>query len=500
MQLLIVGLLLAYIITLYFKRNPLRHSSAFMWTRFLSWFPLGMSYAFLYMARYNVDTLASAEVISKADKSLISGWGFFVYAASLFISGPLIDRLGGKKGMITGCLGAAICNIAMGWILYLHLHGTTLNLVMLLTIFYALNMFFQSFGAISTIKVKSFWFHVRERGTFGAIFGTLISLGVYFAFDWSDAIAKAVDVKLAGQPGAVRELLTKMFGLQGATVSAFWLVFFIPAGILLIWALIDLVLIKDTPDNAGFGVFETHDASHGTTGGFDSWWATIRAILTNRVLLMIGVIEFTSGVLRDGTMKWYRLFGKDTGMSVPHIDSNWGLYAAVTGIVGSFLAGWASDRFFHSRRAPVAGIAQAVMLIATVIIFFSINSSPTGVGIGALLIMMAVIGVHSIMSGTATADFGGRRGAATATGIADGFSKLGSSFQEFVLGAILTKETWSYWPSFLFPFTILGLFFAWRLRHAIPPATKKYLEDVEKVRIGEAAAGGKFGASPASAR
>ena len=61
---------------------------------------------------------------------------------------------------------------------------------------------------------------------------------------------------------------------------------------------------------------------------------------------MIGIIEFTSGVLRDGIMKWYKLFNKDTGLGVPQITDNWGLWAAVMGIIGAFLAGWASDRFF----------------------------------------------------------------------------------------------------------------------------------------------------------
>ena len=49
-------------------------------------------------------------------------------------------------------------------------------------------MYFQSFGAMSIIKVKAYWFHVRERGVFGAIFGTFISVGVYFAFDWGASI------------------------------------------------------------------------------------------------------------------------------------------------------------------------------------------------------------------------------------------------------------------------------------------------------------------------
>jgi OPA family glycerol-3-phosphate transporter-like MFS transporter len=484
MQLLVVLMLLVYIITLYFSRNPLKHSKRFMWMRFLSWFPLGMTYGFLYFARYNLDTLATAEVITKAQKSQISGWGFFIYAVSLFVSGPLIDKIGGKKGMIMASLGAAIFNILMGWALYLNLHGSTsFDLIFALTIFYSGNMFFQSFGAISTIKVKSFWFHVRERGTFGAIFGTLISLGVYFAFDWTDALAKAVDIKHFSEPSALRDVLQPLFNLT-PEISAFWLIFYVPAGLLLVWAMIDLILIKDSPDEAGFGKMETYDASHGTSHtDLNSWWKVIKMVFTNRVILMIGVIEFTSGVLRDGVMKWYRLYAKDTGMGVENIMANWGLWAAVTGIVGAFIAGWASDKYFHSRRAPVAAISQVLMFIAALVILLSINNSSMAVGISALVIMMAVIAVHSVMSGTATADFGGRKAAATATGVADGFSKLGSSFQEFFLGAVITKETWSYWPSFLLPFTLLGLFFAIKLWKELPEATKKYIAEVEKLKV-----------------
>ncbi len=485
MQLLVVLGLLTYIITLYFVRNPLKHTKKFMWRRFLSWFPLGMTYSFMYMARYNLDSLATAEVITKAQKSQISGWGFFIYAASLFISGPLIDKIGGKKGMIMASLGAAIFNILIGWSLYLYLHDpSSLNIVLTLTVLYSLNMFFQSFGAISTIKVKSFWFHVRERGTFGAIFGTLISLGVYFSFDWTEAIIRAVKVSPTPEVSAFRDFMQNIFALQNAQVSAFWLAFYIPAGFLLLWALVDIILIKDSPDEAGFAKFETHDASHGDHhADLTGWFKVIKSILSNRVILMIGIIEFTSGVLRDGIMKWYRLFAKDTGLGVEQIIGNWGLWAAVTGIIGAFIAGSVSDRYFHSRRAPVAGILQLIMFISIVFMFFTINNNAEAVGVSCLIVMMAVIGVHSIMSGTATADFGGRRGAATATGVADGFSKLGSSFQEFVLGGILTKETWHYWPSFLMPFTLLGLFFAAKLWRELPEATKKYLAEVEKLKI-----------------
>ncbi len=59
---------------------------------------------------------------------------------------------------------------------------------MVFAVLYAANMYFQSFGAVAIVKVNAAWFHVRERGVFGAIFGILISLGIYFAFDWGGMI------------------------------------------------------------------------------------------------------------------------------------------------------------------------------------------------------------------------------------------------------------------------------------------------------------------------
>jgi OPA family glycerol-3-phosphate transporter-like MFS transporter len=159
------------------------------------------------------------------------------------------------------------------------------------------------------------------------------------------------------------------------------------------------------------------------------------------------------------------------------------MWLMITGIAGAFMTGWASDKFFQSRRAPAAGMAQLVMFIAVLAMLLAIASDKNVVGISCLIVGMAVIGVHSIMSGTATADFGGRKGAATATGVADGFSKLGSSFQEFVLGAIITVDTWHYWPGFLLPFTVLGMFFAIKLWRELPEATKKYVREVEKLKV-----------------
>ena len=46
-------------------------------------------------------------------------------------------------------------------------------------VLYGANMYFQSFGAVAVVKVNAPWFHVRERGGFGGIFGTMIASGIH---------------------------------------------------------------------------------------------------------------------------------------------------------------------------------------------------------------------------------------------------------------------------------------------------------------------------------
>ena len=60
MYLSLVALCLAAIVALYFYNNPLNHSRWFVLRRFINWFPLGMTYAFLYMGRYNLNVSKNA--------------------------------------------------------------------------------------------------------------------------------------------------------------------------------------------------------------------------------------------------------------------------------------------------------------------------------------------------------------------------------------------------------------------------------------------------------
>ena len=69
-------------------------------------------------------------------------------------------------------------------------------------------------------------------------------------------------------------------------------------------------------------------------------------------------------------------------------------------------------------------------------------------------------------------DFGGRKGAATAVGLIDGFVYLGTGFQSIALGFLLSKS-WNYWAPFLVPFAVIGFILAIKIWHAFPQGKKQ---------------------------
>ena len=375
-------------------------------------------------------------------------------------------------------------------------------------------------------------------------------------------------------------------------------------------------------------------------------FAVIKKILTNPIILTVALIEFCTGVIRNGIMHWFPIYAKEiwalpshhfvrngswgqawvvvlllavaalffwagtrargrrrawlmiSGALVflaPFMQGGWGGILFVAGVIGANVAGWVSDIFFQSRRAPVAGILYATLAVASIGMFFtlggtlpevewsridglrtgdkvlSIAASPeqadrlsrgdpcadwsdvtaqaaaippveilngewnpekgmvtydgTGVPQGVqrsegmlhavieregrrvnlafadplptmsagdrrkldagpvltlnplwlclivFIMSIGVIGTHGLLSGTATMDFGGRKGAATAVGMIDGFVYLGTGVQAFALGFLTTRD-WALWPVFLFPFGIIGFVLLRRIWYAMPTGKK----------------------------
>jgi len=369
------------------------------------------------------------------------------------------------------------------------------NVVVAYSTLYAINMYFQSYGAVSIIKVKAYWFHVRERGMFGAIFGALISVGIYFAFDWGQRI---IDLTKANSTGGwFHDLLQKIFAsnvtVGGKLVDATWAVFFIPSIIMLVWVLIDFWLIKDTPEEAKFPHFDTHDASSGQMHIELSSLDLLKKVFASKLMLLIALIGLTSGIFRNGIQNWYFIFAAEVKQpGAEFYQKHWGLLLCIFGIVGGFLGGWISDHLFQSRRAPPAAMLSALVVGLTMLMAAYLFSAPLFLGLCCVLVVMASVGLTSLMAGTAATDFGGRKATATCSGIVDGCTYLGSAIQSFFIGHLVPSDKageaqtfmgitrdWHCWPLFMVPFAIIGVITALRLWHNLPEATLRYNKSVE---------------------
>ncbi|MGE0790110.1 MAG: MFS transporter [Sandaracinaceae bacterium] len=475
-ELLALAILLA-VIALVIARLPkvdVGHTDAFRRRRVMNWLPIGLMYAFLYMARYNlkksqeafqlIENASGDSIMDSAGFATIFGVGTAVYAFSFIINGPLTDRFGGRRVILLAAVGAAVSNVAMGFGAWTLLnHGPLYDLfaskfLILFSLFYGVNMYFQSFGAVAIVKVNAPWFHVRERGVFGAIFGILISLGVYFAYDWS-------------------RIILDNFGLAN--------VFFVPAGLLVLVIALVAWLTRDTPGEAGFEDFDAADQKWGKDGENLSAARLFAMMLTNPIILIIASIEFCSGYLRQAIQQWYTTYADQTDailhLKSAFVNQHWGILLCAAGIMAATVAGVISDHVFQSRRGPVAALLYGAVLGGSVLLTF-VYATPM-VGWLVVFMYMAVVGVHGMLSGTASMDFGGKQNVGKVVGIIDGFVYLGSTVMSFVYARLIPETTledgaltgpgldpatWWTWPVGMIPLAVVGLLLASRIWNAKP--------------------------------
>jgi MFS transporter, OPA family, glycerol-3-phosphate transporter len=420
------------------------HSPAFLSRRTQNWLALGFTYAAMYMARYNFGfankALSDTYGWDKTQVGTIISTATLVYGISALFNGPIADRMGGRKAMLLGVCGATIFNLAFGLGAYLGFLGTGTVLLGYLATVWTLNMYFQSYSALALIKVNSGWFHVSERGVFSAIFGSMIQSGralVYFLMATSLVVALPWQWK-----------------------------FFLPAAITGLMAIVTFMVVRDTPLDAGLDDFDPQDATSGDTEKITLGYVA-RKVFTNPVALTIAVAEFCTGFVRHGFEQWFpRYMQEAQNLPFDHPIFQRGAFAVViAGIAGAFVAGFASDKLFGHRRPPVAFIGYAIQIVCLWVVWQapSLNAIIIAFTFNSLAISM----VHSMLSGTASMDFGGKRAAATAAGLFDGMQYIGGSFTGAGLGWLLENYGWTAWGPSMIGFSAIGavlMLFLWNAR------------------------------------
>jgi OPA family glycerol-3-phosphate transporter-like MFS transporter len=432
-----------------------KHSTKYRVRRFANWFPLGLTYATYYMGRYNFNVvkgdMGKMFQLDKAQMGIIATAGFWTYALSVIFNGPLADRIGGRKAILVGALGALTMNLIIG---LLFLNGWQTKILVGMSLLYAVNMYFQSFGALSVVKVNSSWFRVEERGVFGGVFGAMISGGYWLAIT-----------------------------VGGYIISHFswYMIFLIPSVAMAIMFVVDFFLVRDRPSQAGYADFDTHDASSGDETPVD-WAYLVKKVFSHPVIVTIAIAEFCTGFVRQGLLLYFTEFLSEVHhVKVGSLLFGWaGTGITLGGIAGGMICGVLSDKVFQSRRPPVAFIFYLGQIVSLLALAFA--RTPTAAAILVGVSCMFIFGVHGMLSGTASMDFGGKKAAASAAGMLDGIQYIASGFTGFGLGWVLKTYGWDgtpmtegyqptnawVWVASIVPFSFFGALLMSRIWNAKP--------------------------------
>jgi sugar phosphate permease len=515
------------------------HTVEFRRRRGQNWTFLGLMYAMFYMGRYNFSAvnalLAEKFGWSNADLGNIIFAGKFVYGCSVFLNGPIADRIGGKRAILFGAAGACLFNLLFGlgflclrqdavWVggrvvtpaqLVSGLQMSTV--IASFSIVWALNHYFQSFGALSIVKINAAWFEVRERGSFAGIFGIMIQSGRTLAFAVGPLIAGALPWQ--------------------------W-VFWVPATSLAILWLLNWRLVENSPADAGYGELDTGDetaeekAQSGGLGfvikkvfasstmwtiafssmmiGFvrnsiDDWWAkyfvnvqgahakqgkamipyNVGALLAS-ILVILGILRVKAIIDRRahksalfrfnasfslvlvvfaavGAGVWWLLEGSDPALRPSICFQFASVGMPIAAVFGGLVSGTMSDAVFGHRRAPVILLAFCGMALTTAL-FSLVGGGPFFAAWMLIAVSFFIQSAHSLVGGAASMDFGGRKAVATAAGLFDGAQYLAGAIVALTLGRLLDRYGWRVWGVTQVPFAILGALLIARLWNARPGA------------------------------
>jgi len=403
-------------------------------------------YTSYYLCRYNLPlankAIADELHFSKSDMSSIISAQLLAYAIGQIVNGLLTDRMGGKRAMLIGAAGTVTMNLLFG-------ASSFWGFLWLFVVLRSIDGYMQAFGAPGFIKINAAWFGQTERGTFAGIFGFMINLGRLGINYFGAAL-------LAG--------FTFLGMWQVPALHWRWL-FWIPAGVASLVAVVLALVVKDTPEEAGITGVHAGEADHSDPDIHGKMATVFKKIVGNPLVWIIALAYACTGAVRQCIDQWFpRYFQEVYNLELSSARFQWlGFLIPFVASSGSLISGIISDRVFQGRRAPVAAwiyfIEVCVILVATQV------HSLSWALVFFVLISFTANSTHSLLGPAAAMDIGGRKMAGFASGVIDSFQYFGASLALKVLGYFLDKS-WDSYFYFMVPFGVIGglLMFAIRNR------------------------------------
>ncbi|MFZ7175113.1 phosphoglycerate transporter protein PgtP [[Pasteurella] aerogenes] len=378
-----------------------------------------IGYAAYYLIRKNfslaIPYLIDEYGFTKADLGMVGVALSLAYGFSKFIMGNVSDRSNPKYFITVGLLGSALVSLIFGLV------PGVLASIPFMVVLAALNGWFQGMGYPPGAKTMTNWFSVSERGVWWSWWNVSHNIG-------------------GGLIGPLAILGLSIFGVWQS-------LFYLPALIAIVLALIMFWLMRDTPESQGLPpvdewkgekVIEKVESAH-TLSSKDIFF---KYIIHNKFLWAIAIANVFVYFIRYGIIDWAPTYLKE----VKHFTvdkQSWAYFLyEYAGIFGMLASGYLSDKVFKGHRAPPMLFFLVGVLIAIIIYWKNPEGNPLVDNICLVAIGFLIYG-PVMMIGLQAADLVPRVATGTATGLTGLFGYLlGSASAGWVMGKLVDLYGW----------------------------------------------------------
>lgn len=447
---------------------------------------LMIGYALFYFVRKNfsivMPALESELGLSKAKLGLFLTLNGVIYGVSRFVNGFFADRMSRKKMMAAGLFLSAVVNILIG--LSPQMDGlfnlldaegkATTGLVVLIGSLWLINGYTQGMGYPPCGSLMAHWIKPSELATKQSIWNSSHSIGA----------------------GLVSMLCGTLI-LQKFSYSAWQWCFFIPAILAIAGSVMLLLTLKDTPASVGLPDPESMDENAPSKADVQvedpSFTEKVyrrlvsKMVFRNPVIWILAITNFCVYVIRFTILDWGSTFlTQDRGLTIQAASTVVAASELAGGIVGTLIAGWATDRFFKSRsqRTCLIGLLGATLCF---LLFWLTPKGMNGLAVTCIIMASFFVYMPQALIGIACSNQATKRVAASANGLAGIFGYASTTVSGLMFGYLAEHFGWNSVFEVAIVFGVIGVILLAFIWNAPSDGYSKAEPIIEEVR-GEMAA------------
>ena len=447
---------------------------------------LMIGYALFYFVRKNfsivMPALESELGLSKAKLGLFLTLNGVIYGVSRFVNGFFADRMSRKKMMAAGLFLSAVVNILIG--LSPQMDGlfnlldaegkATTGLVVLIGSLWLINGYTQGMGYPPCGSLMAHWIKPSELATKQSIWNSSHSIGA----------------------GLVSVLCGTLI-LQRFSYSAWQWCFFIPAILAIAGSVMLLLTLKDTPASVGLPDPESMDENAPSKADVQvedpSFTEKVyrrlvsKMVFRNPVIWILAITNFCVYVIRFTILDWGSTFlTQDRGLTIQAASTVVAASELAGGIVGTLIAGWATDRFFKSRsqRTCLIGLLGATLCF---LLFWLTPKGMNGMAVTCIIMASFFVYMPQALIGIACSNQATKRVAASANGLAGIFGYASTTVSGLMFGYLAEHFGWNSVFEVAIVFGVIGVILFAFIWNAPSDGYSKADPIIEEVR-GEMAA------------